>query len=66
MAHLKQEPLSKDIQNALIECGNRLENASFKDNGDFETIDDPKTLKEATQTYIKLQSGKVSVQQYLI
>jgi len=65
MAHLKQETLSEDMRKALIECGNRLENASFRDNGKFEAMDDEKMLKEAIQVYVKLQSGKVSIQ-YLI
>jgi len=66
MAHLKQETLPKDMQKALAECGKRLENASFKDNGRFEAIDDYETVKETMPTHIKLQSDKVSIQHHLM
>ena len=44
----------------LIECGKQLKLAPFKDNGNFEFIDDRKTLEEASRDFVKMQSTKVS------
>ncbi len=58
--HLKLEDLGEDVKKVLIDCGKQLRSAPFKDNGDFEVIDDRKTLEEASRDFVKMQSSKVS------
>lgn len=52
--HLKLEDLGEDVKKVLIDCGKQLRSAPFKDNGDFEVIDDRKTLEEASRDFVKM------------
>lgn len=59
---VKPEVLGKTIKDVLIACGERLKSASYESNGDFEFIDDRKTLEEACCDFIKVQPPlKVSI-----
>jgi len=58
--HLELEDLGEGVKKVLIDCGEQLRSAPFKDNGNFDFIDDRKTLEEASRDFVKMQSSKVS------